>query len=117
MKRVAVVGALASLVACGGCTPDADPVPKPDESLPMPTQPPPWVTETLSAEPTTRPMVLATNLRRPPMSLPEAVAQWVIQGLVDHWDQLGQPSAPLTVVDRSDQLDRLPMNSIAVGVA
>ena len=119
MKRVAVVGALASLVALGACTSDADPVPKPDEptQVPMPTQPPPWVTETLPAEPTTRPMVLATNVRRPPMSLPKAVAEWVIQGLVDNWDQLGQPSAPLTVVDRTDRLDRLPMNSIVVGVA
>ncbi|MEP9363116.1 CapA family protein [Nocardioides sp. CN2-186] len=117
MKRTAVLGAVVSLVVLGGCTSDAQPVPRPDEQLPMPTQPPPWVTETLPAEPTTRPMVLATNVRRPPLSLPKAVAEWVIQGRVDNWDQLGQPSAPLTVVDRSDGLARLPMNSIAVGVA
>ena len=116
MVRVAVLGALASLVAVGACT-SGDPAPKRDESLPMPTQPPPWVTETLPAEPTTRPLVIATNIRRPPMSLPKAVAEWVTEGLVDNWDQLGQPSAPLRVIDRSDRLDRLPMNAIAVGVA
>ena len=113
MRRVA--GLVAASLLLAACT--ADPVSKPDPPLPVPTSPPPWVTETLPAEPTTRPLVLAVNARRPPMSVPKVVAEWVQQGIVDNWDQLGQPSAPLRTTERTDQLDHLPMDTVAIVVA
>jgi poly-gamma-glutamate capsule biosynthesis protein CapA/YwtB (metallophosphatase superfamily) len=114
MRRVAGLVAAALLLAA--CTSDPESEPKPDPR-PVPTSPPPWVTETPPAEPTTRPLVFAVNARRPPMSVPKAVAGWIRQGIVDNWDQLGQPSAPLRTTDRTDHLDHLPMDTIAIVVA
>ena len=110
-----VAGFLAGLLL-PACT--SAPAPRPDPPPPSPTpSPPPWVTEIRPPEPTTRPLVLAVNARRPPISLPEVVAVWVTQGRVDNWDQIGQPSAPLRVTRRTGRLDRLPMDTVAVVVA
>jgi poly-gamma-glutamate synthesis protein (capsule biosynthesis protein) len=68
-------------------------------------------------DPTTRPLVLAMNPRRPPIDLAEPVARWVMDGTVDNWSELGQPAAPLRLTRRTDRLDRLPMNTVAVVVA
>lgn len=100
----------------GACTSHPESQPKPDP-LPVPTSPPPWVTETPPPEPTTRPLVFAMNARRPPMAVPKAVAEWLQQGIVDNWDQLGQPSAPLRTTERTDRLDHLPMDTIAIVAA
>jgi poly-gamma-glutamate capsule biosynthesis protein CapA/YwtB (metallophosphatase superfamily) len=100
----------------GACTSHPESRPKPDP-LPVPTSPPPWVTATPPPEPTTRPLAFAMNARRPPLDVPKAVAEWLQQGLVDNWDQLGQPSAPLRTTDRTDHLDHLPMNTVAIVVA
>lgn len=109
------LAALTAVLLLSACT--SDPPPEVDPPLPAPTSPPPWVTSTRPPEPTTRPLVLAYNARRPPIAVPKAVAEWVQQGIVDNWDQLGQPTAPLRVTDRSEHLGRLPMNTVAVVVA
>jgi poly-gamma-glutamate synthesis protein (capsule biosynthesis protein) len=109
------VGVLLAVLLLPACT--ADPVPRPDQPLPAPTSPPPWVTETLPPEPTTRPLALAVNTRRPPISIPAVVAGWVQSGMVDNWKQLGQPAAPLRVTRRTGALRHLPMNTVAIGVA
>src|SRR4051794_3732869 len=111
MRRLAWLAVVALLPAC-----TSDPAVRPDQPLPT-SSPPPWVVETPTPEPTTRPLVLAVNARRPALRVPRVVAEWVTQGLVDNWDQLGQPSAPLRVTRRTDHLDRLPMNTVAAVVA
>ena len=92
-----------------------------------PNPPPPTPTRvTDAAEITTRPLVLAMNARRPPIDVPEAVAEWIQQGVITNWRDLGQPAAPLRgirpaaplrVVDRTDSLRHLPMDTIALVVA
>ncbi|HEY0950133.1 CapA family protein [Nocardioides sp.] len=108
------VAALAAAALLGACT--SDPAARPDPPLPSASNPPPAET-TAPAEPTTRPLVLAVNARRPPIRVPEAVARWVIDGRVDDWEGLGQPPGPLRLVDRTDRLDHLPMDTIAIVVA
>ncbi len=109
---------LAAAALLGACT--SDPVTRPDPPLPSasdrPSSPPPDET-TAPAEPTTRPLVLAVNARRPPIRVPEAVARWVTEGRVEDWEQLGQPAGPLRLVERTDRLDHLPMDAVAVVVA
>ena len=107
------VAGLLVVLLLPACTTDQ---PKPDPPLPS-SSPPPWVTETLPPEPTTRPLVLAVNARRPPIRVAEAVARWVTEGKVDDWEDLGQPPGPLRLVQRTDRLDHLPMDAIAVVVA
>jgi poly-gamma-glutamate capsule biosynthesis protein CapA/YwtB (metallophosphatase superfamily) len=120
MRRTALLVAGAALAALlGACTSDPAPAPAPspsasaEESLP----PPPWVTEEAPELPTTRPLVLAVNARRPPIVLAQAVAEWVIEGRVQDWEELGQPAAPLRVVEGTGLLRRLPRDTIAVVVA
>ena len=105
-----MLGVALLLAAC-----TADPAPTPDP--PVPTAPPPWVTETRPPEVTTRPLVLAINARRPPISVATAVAEWIRDGVVTNWRDLGQPAAPIRLVDRTDRLRHLPMNTIALAVA
>jgi poly-gamma-glutamate synthesis protein (capsule biosynthesis protein) len=97
-------------VGLAACTP-ADERPDPPPPTPAPSR------ATDAVETTTRPLVLATNARRPPIDVAEAVAGWIRQGVVDNWRDLGQPAAPLRVVDRTDGLRHLPMNTIALVVA
>lgn len=108
------VAALAVAGVLGACT--SDPVARPDPPLPSASEQPPAPT-TAPAEPTTRPLVLAVNARRPPIRVPESVARWVTEGKVDDWEQLGQPAGRLRVTERTDRLDRLPMDTVAVVVA
>lgn len=108
------VAALAAVALLGACT--TDPAPRPDPPLPSSSDQPPGGTTTPAA-PTTRPLVLAVNARRPPIRLPEVVARWVTEGKVDDWEQLGQPAGPLRVTDRTTHLRHLPMDTIAVVVA
>lgn len=107
MKRVA---ALAVALLLTACTP-ADERPDPPPPGPAPTR------ATEAVEVTTRPLVLAMNARRPPIDVAEAVAEWVREGVVDNWRDLGQPAAPLRLVDRTDRLRHLPMNTVALVVA
>jgi poly-gamma-glutamate synthesis protein (capsule biosynthesis protein) len=105
----ATVLALALLTAC--TDDDADP-PKADSS------PPPWVTETAPATPpTTRPLVFAVNARRPPLELTERQARRLERGEITDWRQLGQPAGRLRTTDRTDRLDHLPVDTVAVVVA
>ena len=59
--------------------------------------------------------MLVTNPRRPPLRVPEVIARWVLDGTITNWDELGQPSAPLRVVERSPA-QNLPMNTIGIEV-
>jgi poly-gamma-glutamate capsule biosynthesis protein CapA/YwtB (metallophosphatase superfamily) len=113
MRRSAgLVAGVLLLAAQAACTGESRSLPaRPSLS------PPPWVTESRPPEPTTRPLVLAVNARRPPMRLPLAVAQWVRDGVVDDWAELGQPPGPLRTTERSDRLRHLPMDTIALVVA
>ncbi|WP_243060533.1 CapA family protein [Nocardioides sp. SR21] len=119
----ALVLAVVVLLLCA-CTPDEDQdvahVPPASAGATAgqsdPPTPPAWQTGQPSAVLTKRPLVLATNPRRGPIDVPEAVARWVIDGTITNWRDLGQPAAPLTVDDRSPARN-LPMNTIAVGVA
>jgi poly-gamma-glutamate synthesis protein (capsule biosynthesis protein) len=61
--------------------------------------------------------VLAVNARRPPIRISATLARWVRDGKVDDWSRLGEPKAPLRVVDGSGTLRGLPMNTVAVEVA
>ena len=104
------LAALAMTLALAACTP-ADERPDPPPPTPAPTR------ATEAVEVTTRPLVLAMNARRPPIDVAEAVAGWIRQGVVTDWSDLGQPAAPLRVVERTDGLRHLPMNTIALVVA
>src|SRR4051794_41855409 len=95
-----VVAALVVALLLAACT--SDPAAKTDR--PVPSSPPPWVTETRPPEITTRPLVLAMNARRPPIAVAKAVAEWIQQGVVTNWRDLGQPAAPIRLVDRTDSL-------------
>ncbi|GAA4373419.1 CapA family protein [Nocardioides caricicola] len=121
MRAVAVLLVVLLLAAC---TPDEDedtayaPSPSPADSATQSTAPTPpgWQTQQPSAVLTKRPLVLATNPRRGPIDLPETVARWVIDGTITNWRDLGQPAAPLRVVDRGP-VRNLPMNTVAVAAA
>lgn len=112
---------LLAALLLAGCTPDPEPppAPRPPPSVGTPagTSTPPWVTGEEPEAPSTRPLVLAVNARRPPLRLPESVARWVTEGRVDDWEQLGQPAGRLRVTERTDRLTRLPMDTVAVVVA
>lgn len=118
--RGAVAVVLAGALLLCACTPDDEdtanaPAPSSLPSSEQPSgSPPPWVTEE-PPEITTRPLVLTTNARRPPIEVPEVVARWVLDGTITDWADLGQPPAPLRVVERSPARN-LPMNTIAVEV-
>ncbi|MGB0099019.1 MAG: CapA family protein [Nocardioides sp.] len=112
MRWVAGVVVALLLAACTSDPPEPTPDPPP-----VSDSTPPRVSETRPPAPTTRPLVLATNARRPPMDLPKAVAGWIRQGRVTNWKELGQPQAPLRVVDGAGDLRHLPMNTIAIEVA
>ncbi|WP_343909862.1 CapA family protein [Nocardioides aquiterrae] len=107
MRWLAALG-VALLVAA--CTP-ADERPDPPPPTPAPTR------ATEAVEITTRPLVLAINARRPPIDVGKAVAGWIRDGTITNWRDLGQPAAPLRVIDRTDTLRHLPMNTIALVVA
>jgi hypothetical protein len=112
MRPVAVV--LALLLLCA-CTPDEHEdtayAPSPSAApLPGGSQQP--VSQAPSPEITTRPLVLVTSRRRPPMDLPVSVARWILDGTIDNWKDLGQPPAPLRLVERSP-IRHLPRNAIA----
>jgi poly-gamma-glutamate synthesis protein (capsule biosynthesis protein) len=106
------VGVL-TLALLTACTDDdnTDP-PEADSS------PPPWVTETVPATPpSTRPLVFAVNARRPPLELTERQARRLERGEITDWRQLGEPAGRLRTTDRTDRLDHLPMDTVAVVVA
>jgi poly-gamma-glutamate synthesis protein (capsule biosynthesis protein) len=111
--------ALAVALLLAACTPADErpaPPPVPPSSPSTPTSPSP-TGATAAAEITTRPLVLAMNARRPPIDVAPAVAEWIRDGVVTNWSDLGQPPAPLRVADRTDGLRHLPMNTIALVVA
>jgi poly-gamma-glutamate capsule biosynthesis protein CapA/YwtB (metallophosphatase superfamily) len=108
------VAGLLVVLLLPACT--ADP-PRPDPPLPSVSAPTSSGDTAAPVVPTTRALVLAVNARRPPIRVPEAVARWVIEGRVDDWEQLGQPAAPLRLVERTDRLDHLPMDAVALVVA
>lgn len=112
MRPVAVVLAVLLL---GACTPDEHEdtayAPSPS-SAPLPDGSQQPVSQAPSPEITMRPLVLVTNPRRPPIDIPETVARRILDGTVDNWKDLGQPPAPLRVVERSP-IGHLPMNAIA----
>ncbi len=111
------VGLVVAALLLSACTSDGDPdddtatAPSPSES----SSPPPWVTEERPKAITTRPLVLVTNPRRPPIDVPEVIARWVLDGTITNWSELGQPAAPLRVVERGPARN-LPMNTIGVEV-
>ncbi len=82
------------LLVTAGCTADPAAGPARTPSTPSPT--PTTVTE----PPTTRPLVLAVNARRPPLALTEAQARRMMRGD--------------GVTRRTDRLDHLPMDTVAV---
>ncbi|GAA1777493.1 hypothetical protein GCM10009795_024580 [Nocardioides hankookensis] len=111
MRRLVAWG-LGALLALSACTDDEPEPPQAEQS------PPPWVTETLPAEPaTTRPLVIAVNARRPPLALTERQARRVVRGAVTDWRQLGQPAGPLRTTERTAGLRHLPMDTVAVVAA
>ncbi|HYF74524.1 MAG TPA: CapA family protein [Nocardioides sp.] len=105
---------LLAMLLLPACT--SDPPARPDPPLPS-TSDPPVVETSAPADPTTRPLVLAVNARRPPIRVPEEVARWLVDGKVDDWEQLGQPAGPLRVTERTGRLRHLPMDTVAVVVA
>jgi len=108
---VAVLAAVLSSGLLSACTDDDQEPPAPESA------PPPWVTQTQEATTETRPLVLAVNARRPPLALTERQARRVMRGAVTDWRQLGEPAGRLRTTDRSDRLDQLPMDTVAVVVA
>ena len=91
-----------------------------DQPASSPADPPPSTSEaprTTRSPGTTRPLVLAVNVRRPPIGVSESVARRVVAGRVDDWRRLGQPPAPLRVTERTDRLQHLPMDTVAVVAA
>lgn len=68
-------------------------------------------------EPTTRPLGFAVNARRPAPALTLAQARRLQRGEITNWRQLGQPAGPLRVDERTEDLARLPMDTVAVIVA
>src|SRR6478735_9270312 len=108
----AVLAAVLTSALLSACTEDEREPPAPESA------PPPWVTETVPAAPTTtRPLVLAVNARRPPLALTERQARRVMRGAVTDWRQLGQAPGRLRTTDRTDRLGSLPMDTVAVVVA
>ncbi|MCW2796472.1 CapA family protein [Nocardioides sp.] len=104
------------LVLVAACT--SDPAPKPQEvESTAPDLPSGTEGSSDPAAPTTRPLVLAVNARRPPIDVTEALARRVARGEVDNWRELGEPAGPLTVTDRTDTLAHLPMDTVAAVVA
>jgi poly-gamma-glutamate capsule biosynthesis protein CapA/YwtB (metallophosphatase superfamily) len=103
----------AALTSCllGACTEDDRDPPAPE------SVPPPWVTEAAPSSTTTRPLVLAVNARRPPLTLTERQARRVMRGAVTDWRRLGQAAGRLRTTDRTDRLDHLPMDTVAVVAA
>lgn len=114
MRWVAGAAAVLLLTAC---TP-ADERPDPSPTAAPTTAPTGTPTRAVDpAEATTRPLVLAMNARRPPIDVARAVAEWVQRGVITNWHDLGQPAAPLRVIERTDRNRHLPMNTIALEVA
>jgi poly-gamma-glutamate synthesis protein (capsule biosynthesis protein) len=104
--------ALVVLLATTGCTSD------PEGVAPEPTPTPSASASSPAAEPaTTRPLVFAVNARRPPLALSEPQARSLERGDITDWRQLGQPAGRLRTTDRTDRLDHLPMDTVAVVVA
>ena len=125
------MGARASLVAglvaglAGGlvaglataCTSDpAPPDPEPGQELTLPGDPS-SLPEDTSTPATTRPLVLAVNARHPPIEVSAKVARRVAGGRIHDWSALGLAPGRLRVTDRTDRLDALPMDTVAVVVA
>lgn len=105
----------ALVLALSACTDDPEP-PSVDRAFtdaPSPTVAP----TTPAAAPTTRPLVLAVNARRPPLALTERQARRIERGEITDWRQVGQPAGPLRVTEGTDRLDALPMDTVAVVVA
>lgn len=96
----------ALVVVCSGCTAAER------EAVPAPA-PPPDASGSVR-EPTTRPLVLATNARRPALDLTVRQARRIQRGEIADWRQLGRPAGPLRTTDRTDGLRHLPMDTIAV---
>lgn len=110
MRWTAAVVVVALL---GACT--SDPATRPDPPAPSASNPPPAETSA-PAEPTTRPLVLAVNARRPPIRVSERLARGVADGRVRDWAALGEPAGRLQLTERTDRLDHLPMDTVAVVV-
>ncbi|QWF22045.1 CapA family protein [Nocardioides sp. LMS-CY] len=108
-----LVGCVAVL-ALAGCTggSDSPPVDRAITDVPSPTPSP-----AESVEPTTRPLVLALNARRPALDLTVGQARRIERGEITDWRRLGGPPGPLRTTDRTDGLRHLPMDTIAVVVA
>lgn len=116
MRAAGVLVVALLLCACtGGPDDDGDVATAPPASSATSATEPATEPMPSTEKPTTRPLVLVTNARRPPIRVPEAVARWVMDGTIDDWKDLGQPAAPLRVVERSPARN-LPMNTIAVEV-
>lgn len=103
--------ALVVLLTVTGCTSE------PEDAAPTPTSSSAAPSSSAAEPTTTRPIVLAVNARRPPLALTEGQARRVMAGEVTDWRQLGQPAGRLRSTDRTDRLDHLPMDTVAVVVA
>jgi poly-gamma-glutamate synthesis protein (capsule biosynthesis protein) len=107
------VPVLVLALSLAGCTGDSE-SPSVDRAV---TDLPSSASPSPAEDPTTRPLVLAVNPRHPPLDLTLRQARRVQGGEVANWRQLEQPAAPLRLTDRTDRLDRLPMDTIAVVAA
>ena len=117
-------GALVALVLllAPACTADpaAPPRPPPDDdvvSLGTARPDRPSDDESNGMPPTTRPLVLAVNARRPPLRVSVRLARQVMNGRIHDWSEVGQPAGPLRVDQQTDDLAHLPMDTVAVAVA
>lgn len=101
---------LALVVAGAGCTaaerePESTPASRPDPS------------ESAPEVPTTRPLVLATNARRPPLDLTVGQARQIQRGEITDWRRVGGPAGPLRTTGRTAGLRHLPMDTVAIVAA
>lgn len=118
-----LLAGLAGLLALAGCTgsPSGTPSsPTPSEqsgsAAPTASATAPPTTEPTS-EPTTRPLVLAVNARRPPLERTLRQARRIERGAITRWARLDQPGGRLRTTDRTDRLDRLPLDTVAIVAA
>ncbi|MDF1604355.1 CapA family protein [Nocardioides sp. YIM 152315] len=97
------------VLALAGCTDDAEPEPVDRAITEVPSSSP-----SDSVAPSTRPLVLAVNARRPALALTLEQARRLRRGAIDDWRRLGQPAGPLRTTERTVGLRHLPMDTVAV---
>ena len=73
--------------------------------------------ESAREEPTTRPLVLATNARRPPLDLTVGQARRIQRGEIADWRRGGGRASPLGSTARTDGPRPLATGPGAVGAA